>query len=207
MQAVHDLLFLGPRNLVQFDHSMFPGVVPRTFLAPAAVAVAASLPVALLLRFGAIAKLAAGVFSRATLALFSVAALSRLRGAVEVAFSRRASVFLALLTALQFHLPFYLSRTLPNTFATVVTTVALADWVDGRAPRRALVLLAAAAAALRCDVVLLAPPVSKWIVQRLYSLKHHDCRDYLCIRSDDFPIHCGHLLRILARPCKTPAHP
>ena len=164
MQAVHDLLFLGPRNLVQFDHSMFPGVVPRTFLAPAAVAVAASLPVALLLRFGAIAKLAAGVFSRATLALFSVAALSRLRGAVEVAFSRRASVFLALLTALQFHLPFYLSRTLPNTFATVVTTVALADWVDGRAPRRALVLLAAAAAALRCDVVLLAGVVGLHIL-------------------------------------------
>jgi len=156
MQAIHDLLFLGPRKLKQFDHSQFPGVVPRTFLAPAAVAAAASLPLALLLRFGVVAKLAAGVFARATLAMFSVAALSRLRGAVELAFGRQASVFLALLTSLQFHLPFYFSRTLPNTFATVVTTVALADWVDGRAPRRALVLLAAAAAALRCDVLLLA---------------------------------------------------
>lgn len=156
MQAVHDLLFLGPRNLKQFDHVLFPGVVPRTFLAPAAVAAAAWLPLALLLRSGAIAKLAAGVFSRATLALFSVAALSRLRGAVEAVHGRRASAFLALLTALQFHLPFYASRALPNTFATVVTTAALADWIDGSAPRRALVLLAAAAAALRCDVVLLA---------------------------------------------------
>ena len=156
MQAVHDLMFLGPQNLKQFDHSMFPGVVPRTFLAPAAVVAVASLPVALLLRLGVIAKLAAGVFARATLAMFSIAALSRLRGAVEVAFGRRSSVFLAFLTALQFHLPFYFSRTLPNTFATVVTTLALADWIDGRAPRRALVLLAAAAAALRCDVVLLA---------------------------------------------------
>ena len=159
MQAVHDLLFLGPRNLRHFDHAMFPGVVPRTFLAPAAVAAAASLPVALLFRVGALSRLAVGVFARGTLALFSIAALSRLRGAVERAFGRRASVFLALLTAVQFHLPFYFSRTLPNTFATVVTTVALADWIDGSAPRRALVLLAAAAAALRCDVVLLAGAV------------------------------------------------
>lgn len=159
MQAVHDLLFLGPKDTKRFDHAMFPGVVPRTFLAPAAVAAVAALPVALLLRLGVIAKLAVGVFARATLALFSVAALSRLRGAVEVAFGRRASVFLALLSALQFHLPFYFSRTLPNTFATVVTTLALADWIDGRAPRRALVLLAAASAALRCDVLLLAGAV------------------------------------------------
>lgn len=47
-----------------------------------------------------------------------------------------------LLTAVQFHLPFYMSRTLPNTFATIVLGFALADWLTGRHPRRLICLLA-----------------------------------------------------------------
>jgi hypothetical protein len=31
--------------------------------------------------------------------------------------------------ALQFHLPFYASRTLPNTFALALTNLAIAAWV------------------------------------------------------------------------------
>lgn len=52
-----------------------------------------------------------------------------------------ASAFV-LLSAIQFHLPFYMSRTLPNTFATAVLGFALADWVTGGHPRRLICLLA-----------------------------------------------------------------
>lgn len=52
-----------------------------------------------------------------------------------------ASAFM-LLCAIQFHLPFYMSRTLPNTFATAVLGFALADWVTGAHPRRLICLLA-----------------------------------------------------------------
>ena len=58
-----------------------------------------------------------------------------------------ASAFM-LLTAVQFHLPFYMSRTLPNTFATAVLGFALADWVTGRHPRRLISLLALATVSL-----------------------------------------------------------
>lgn len=58
-----------------------------------------------------------------------------------------ASAFM-LLTAMQFHLPFYMSRTLPNTFATAVLGLALADWVTGRHPKRLIALLALATVSL-----------------------------------------------------------
>ena len=45
------------------------------------------------------------------------------------------------ITAIQFHLPFYMSRTLPNTFATCLACLALGDWISRAHPRRAIVLL------------------------------------------------------------------
>lgn len=45
-------------------------------------------------------------------------------------------------TAMQFHLPFYMSRTLPNTFALAVLGFAIADWIETKHPRRLIALLA-----------------------------------------------------------------
>lgn len=55
-----------------------------------------------------------------------------------------------LITALQFHLPFYMSRTLPNTFATAVLGFAIADWIDAHHPRRLIALLAFATVSFSC---------------------------------------------------------
>lgn len=75
----------------------------------------------------------------------SVASLTRLRAAVDRRFGRLTGAAFLLLTALQFHLPFYMSRTLPNVLAMGLTNLALADWVAGSRPRRAVALLTLAA--------------------------------------------------------------
>ena len=155
MQAAHDLLFHGVASVDAFDHVAFPGVVPRSFAGPAATAVLAA-PFVMALRVTHLSKLAAGVAVRCALASLGVASLCRLRGATARVHGKTAGVLLFALACVQFHLPFYLSRPLPNTYALIVTSLATADWVDASSPRRTIALLAATTALLRCDVLLLA---------------------------------------------------
>ena len=89
----------------------------------------------------------------------AVASLARLRAAIATALGPTVATSFMLLTVTQFHLPFYMSRPLPNTLALVITTAGLAEWVRGRS-RRALALLAFAAAVFRCDVLMLGGLVS-----------------------------------------------
>jgi alpha-1,6-mannosyltransferase len=57
-------------------------------------------------------------------------------------FGRPVGIAFTLITALQFHVPFYASRTLPNTFALASASLAHAEWLAGRRPHRAILLLA-----------------------------------------------------------------
>lgn len=47
-------------------------------------------------------------------------------------FGPPAGACFALLALLQFHLPFYASRLLPNTFALATSSLALAYWLERR---------------------------------------------------------------------------
>ena len=58
---------------------------------------------------------------RATLGVLLWAAFISFSKAVQDVFNERVARFTILLTAFQAHLPFYMSRTLPNTFALAIS--------------------------------------------------------------------------------------
>ncbi|GAB4819169.1 hypothetical protein N2152v2_006215 [Parachlorella kessleri] len=158
LQAIHDLLN-HRLNLEQYDHLEFPGVVPRTFLGAIAVA-GVSAPLVAAMQLAGLPKLWSLYVVRSILGALSLASLLYLRSAVDKRFGPLTGGAFLLLTALQFHLPFYMSRTLPNVLALAVTNLGLGDWVAGGHPRRAVVLLTVATAVFRCDVLLLLGLVS-----------------------------------------------
>ncbi|EIE22326.1 Alg9-like mannosyltransferase [Coccomyxa subellipsoidea C-169] len=151
LQAVHDLLFHGT-YLAEYDHKSFPGVVPRTFVGSAAIAAICAAPCRASVALG-FSRLACLYIARLTLAVLVVAALFYLGKAVQAELGRPVGTAFILITALQFHLPFYASRTLPNTFALACASVAHAEWLAGRRTHRTILLLAFSVIVLRCDLL------------------------------------------------------
>ncbi|VDM19418.1 unnamed protein product [Hydatigera taeniaeformis] len=96
IQAIHDIVYHGS-NLSQYDHLHFPGPVPRTFIGPLLLA----LP-CLFLR-----------------SLVSKTAFHKLGSVFRKRFHPLFYFRFLLITYTQFHLAFYSTRTLPNTFALV----------------------------------------------------------------------------------------
>lgn len=167
-QATHDFLF-HQDALDKYDHNMFPGVVPRSFLGALLVSAVAA-PFHLVAQLSGASRFASQYIARLILGCLSVGASSSLRAALDDRFGQAASVSYVLITVAQFHLPFYWSRPLPNTIALVLTTLGFAYWVRGHSfaevsaserprcrqnLRTSIGLLTAAAVVFRCDVVIL----------------------------------------------------
>lgn len=142
MQAAHDLLTLGPhmhteQALAAFDHLEFPGVVPRTFVGPIIIS-AMAWPLHALSEVARRASIhdatASQLFVRAALGLLFWLSYRAMRTAVAERFSKRVGSLFGWLTFAQFHLLFYCSRTLPNSFALAVTTLAFSLWLKVRTP-------------------------------------------------------------------------
>ena len=156
MQALHDLLYLRT-NLSNYDHHEFPGVVPRSFIGPLLIALPAS-PFVLLFQWLHLPKIYSQILVRCILALFTLHSFFRFRSAIRGRFGQRVSDLVIFLVAIQFHLPFYMSRPLPNTFALVFVLRAFASWLSQR-PKQMVGWLAFASVVFRSEIVLLAGPM------------------------------------------------
>ena len=171
LQATHDVFYHGIRPALAaawsgdggsdlpYDHLQYPGVVPRTFTGPIILGYACriiSLSVYPLFDLAA-RPLLVQALARGMLLAFNIHAMYRLAKAADNKFGQNNPIvggYLLLITAVQFHLPFYLSRMLPNVFALILVIHAYAEWLSGRC-RRAAAWLVAATSIFRCDVLIL----------------------------------------------------
>lgn len=166
VQAMHDLIFIGPLDISRFDHLQFPGVVPRSFIGALIIYFLTS-PVVGALKLVGISLGAFGTKIRALIACRSVIlilqtiSIGKFRRSFCKKFQGQSEVLpttLGILNFCQFHLVFYSSRPLPNTFAMIAINFALAYWLSGQICKM-VVILAFTSVVFRCDTVVLALPL------------------------------------------------
>jgi len=86
--------------------------------------------------------------------------------------SKLIANYYLLITASQFHLPYYASRLLPNTFATILVTLSYAAWFINK-PHITAAYLIFTTAIFRCDILLLLFTIGlTMLIRRELSIKH-----------------------------------
>ncbi|KAI5466640.1 Alg9-like mannosyltransferase family-domain-containing protein [Mariannaea sp. PMI_226] len=164
IQATHDILVYGTptsgnihdRLAHTYDHFTFPGAVPRTFVGAVLLA-GIGQPLIAVVGFQH-----AQFITRALLGAFNAITLLVMRRTMRRAYGNGTSNWWAAMIVSQFHINFYLTRTLPNMYAFGLTTLAAAFVLPQVTPRRALLrqkqaiaLLILAGVIFRSEVALL----------------------------------------------------
>ena len=173
LQATHDVLYYNT-NLTRYDHHEFPGVVPRTFIGPLVLALFSS-PLFLLLK-SYHDKVWTLYLVRIVLGLLNSFALSKFRKFLSRKFGHDVGVIFAILTCSQFHLLFYASRTLPNSFAFGLVILGLSHKFRGE-NGRGISLLVVATVLFRCDVAILL--FSVLVYDLAVEIINFDCSAFL----------------------------
>ncbi|KAJ8088431.1 alpha-1,6- mannosyltransferase [Marasmius tenuissimus] len=177
LQATHDVLMygVGSSNLPKYDHFTFPGAVPRTFIGSIVLAYISNLCIQTASFFGLIlGKSDVQIIVRIILTSLNAFGICCIRRGVSKRFGRLTGLFFTLMTVSQFHIPFWMGRTLPNMFALVLVNLATYLLVN-RAPNSqsptsrstyiAISLLTFSGIVFRAELALLLAPI---VMQSLY---------------------------------------
>ncbi|KJH53720.1 plasmid Maintenance Protein [Dictyocaulus viviparus] len=156
VQATHDLIY-HTYNLSMYDHHDFPGVVPRTFCGPIYLSIF-GLPLRFILYIMSYPKYWMLSIVRFVLGMTTVVSFLNFARAVGKNFGVDTAIFLRIIVASQFHLLFYASRTLPNTFALILVFVVFHRCFENRYDS-AVRWATAAVVLFRCELVLLFAPI------------------------------------------------
>ncbi|KAF7544215.1 hypothetical protein G7Z17_g10131 [Cylindrodendrum hubeiense] len=140
LQAAHDILVYGTptagdvhaRLAHTYDHFTFPGAVPRTFLG-AVLLSGLGQPLVAVVGFQH-----AQLVVRGLLGALNATALLVMRNSLRAAFGKGVANWWVVLLVGQFHVNYYLSRTLPNMYAFGLTTLASAFLLPQLDSRRSL---------------------------------------------------------------------
>lgn len=172
LHATHDVLMygVGPDSLLKYDHFVFSGAVPRSFIGSVLLAWLSTPVITAAQYFGFMkSKLDLQIIVRLVLASSNALIICLIRRAVSRRFGRPTAFAFALLTCVQFHLPFWMGRTLPNMFA--LAPVNFASYLLLNCEKNtvrlhrhklgaAIALLTFSAVVLRAEVTLLLGPIA-----------------------------------------------
>ncbi|KAJ7072884.1 glycosyltransferase family 22 protein [Mycena amicta] len=177
LHAVHDVLMYGisPSALPNYDHFVFPGAVPRTFIGSVLLAWLSKPVIYLAASFALVpSKFEIQVIVRLVLATVNAIGLCFIRHAVSRRFGRPTGLYYTLLSCSQFHVPFWMGRTLPNMLAFLPVNLSAYLLID-RAPNTlkpsqrsvstSIALLVFSAVVFRAEIAALAAAL---LVQSLY---------------------------------------
>ncbi|KAL9010536.1 MAG: hypothetical protein Q9173_004535 [Seirophora scorigena] len=189
IQATHDILNYGVRDFFplnepgrvqlkdHYDHFTFTGPVPRTFVGALALA-GVSWPFTRAIGDAVNQQ----TIVRAVLGLWNAACLLYYRNGVAQAFGRNPANWFVLFQASGFHLMYYTSRTLPNSFAFGLATIAFGKLLPvfksppaSQETRRKtfLTLLTMTGVIFRSELaLLLIPNTLQFLLRRELSLLH-----------------------------------
>ncbi|KAF4672959.1 dolichyl-P-Man:Man(7)GlcNAc(2)-PP-dolichol alpha-1,6-mannosyltransferase, partial [Perkinsus olseni] len=165
--AVHDFLYHGT-DLQAYDHVEFPGVVPRTFLGSLVLAVSSWPTVRLIdLTMGHSQdnRILSLFVVRGTMAVIAAAALRRLRNACPASSKPALPVIITLCVTGCFHLSFYYTRLLPNSFGLILSTHSLALYIE-RKTLTAMQVMTFTALVFRCDLLAISLALGIEIIVR-----------------------------------------
>ncbi|GAA96287.1 glycosyltransferase family 22 protein [Mixia osmundae IAM 14324] len=191
LHASYDMLKYGTAReaLYQYDHVINPGPVPRSFIGP----LCASMLTKLFNHLSAIADptldlsrpgMREQIILRSVIGLYNISQLGYLARRIGARHGRPVQLGMLILCACQFHLCFYMTRTLPNMFAFGLTQNALGRLLfplprscspDARRLDSAvgILMLTFAAFALRFELLaLLGPVLIAGIVRQHFDFWH-----------------------------------
>lgn len=135
-----------------WDHMVFPGVVPRTFVGSLLIGLVMKLPKAFLQLDDYQLRLQIG--SRLLLATFVSISLTFLSCVIQRRLGALHRICFFLISVSQFHYLFYASRFLPNTYATILSNLVFAHWLNRRYTS-ALTYIALSVVIFRIDTCIL----------------------------------------------------
>ncbi|XP_060078441.1 dol-P-Man:Man(7)GlcNAc(2)-PP-Dol alpha-1,6-mannosyltransferase-like [Ylistrum balloti] len=127
IQAMHDILYHG-LDIKSYDHLVFPGVVPRTFLGPIVVSATVA-PLVYITKLLQISKFFTQFIVRSCLGAIVLLGVSSFADGVHKRFGSSVKNWLYLTMVTQFHFMFYITRPLPNVFALSLVLMALGAWL------------------------------------------------------------------------------
>jgi len=167
-----------------YDHLQYPGVVPRTFIGPLILSTLCRIILWPCSIFNIeINPMTVQFLARFCLLLLNLVGWLRLALAVDkMPLLSSSSVlrknnnlltegsWLLLITACQFHIPFYSSRMLPNTFALAIVLQSYSFWMEKNI-QVAAALIVFGTAIFRCDLLLLLGSIGlSWLFRRELSI-------------------------------------